>query len=259
MKKIVKILGLLLLATSALFGQQTNARNNTTNTNAWLMYFGNHKVSDKWGIHAEVQIRRNEVLQNWQQLLLRTGVDYYTNSVRYTLGYAFIETYEYGEFPVAKAFPEHRIWQQALVSNPIGKFKLSHRYRLEQRWLGNSTTGEFDNGRYENRFRYMVRVNIPLQGSAIEPGKFYVGLYNEVFVNFGGQVAYNVFDQNRSYGAIGYHLGKMGRIEVGYLYQLVQQRRLLLTTVPAQTVIENNHTFQISLVNDLPFYRKSKD
>lgn len=251
------LLQVLFLTAFMASAQNTpSVRENTTNTNAWFMYFGNHKFSKSFGLHAEVQVRRNDVIQNWQQLLLRTGLDYYTSQVRYTIGYAFVETYPYGEYPVAHAFPEHRMWQQALVSNGVGRVKLSHRYRLEQRWLGNSVTGEFENGRYENRFRYMVRANIPLQGKTIEPKKFYLGFYEEVFINFGNEVGYNIFDQNRLYGALGYHLGKIGRIEVGYLYQLIQQRRLLLNTIPSKNIIENNHTIQVALISDISFYKE---
>lgn len=232
-----------------------SVRKNTTNVNAWFMYFGNHKISKRFGIHAEVQVRRHDVVSDWQQLLLRTGIDFYTAQVRFTAGYAFIETYPYGDYPVKNVFPEHRIWQQALINNPIGKIKLSHRYRLEQRFIGNSATGEFKNGRYENRIRYMARLNIPLQG-ALEPKKLYLSIYDEVFVNFGKEVAYNLFDQNRAYAALGYHLGKIGKVEIGYLYQIIQQRNLLSN--PTQSVIENNHTLQVALISDLPFYKESK-
>lgn len=219
------------------------------------MYFGNHRFSKHIGLHAEAQVRRHDLVRDWQQLLLRTGLDIYTSSVRYTIGYAFVETYPYGGFPVANAFPEHRIWQQALVNNPLGRVKLSHRYRLEQRMIGNSTTGEFRNGRYENRFRYMCRANIILKGTTLEKGEFYIGVYNELFVNFGKEVGYNLFDQNRAYAALGFHLGRIGKLEVGYMYQIVQQRRLS-NTVPPLNIIENNHTLQIGLICDLSFFKE---
>src|SRR5690606_41226025 len=84
-------------------------RTHAYNTNAWLMYFGNHKFSDQVGLHAEVQWRRSDVFSENQQLLLRTGLDFYLKpSLRFTIGYAFIETYPYGEYAVQQAFPEHR-------------------------------------------------------------------------------------------------------------------------------------------------------
>ena len=86
------------------------------NANAWGMYFGDHKVSEKWGVHLEGQWRRANVGRNWQQLLVRPGVNYHVNkNLMLTVGYGYIRNYPYGEFPALTAFPEHRIYQQALV------------------------------------------------------------------------------------------------------------------------------------------------
>lgn len=252
MKKI-QVLVILLIATlgaTVSYGQTTRA--NTNNSNAWLMYFGNHKLSPRIGIHLEAQFRRYDFLSESQQLLLRTGIDYYTKgNNRITVGYAFIETYPYGDFAVANAFPEHRIWQQFLTTQTIGKIKLTHRYRLEQRMLGNAATGEFSGGRYENRFRYMARVTMNVT-SGEKP--VYVAVYDEMMINFGKDVAYNIFDQNRLYGALGLTLSKDIRLEVGYLYQLLQLRSLDMTGAPKNR-IENNHTFQLGLYSTLNFFK----
>jgi hypothetical protein len=253
-KQSVVIIVTCIASINLAFGQ-FNARHTTENVNSWFMYFGNHKLSDKVGWHAEVQLRRNDVISNAQQLLLRTGVDFYTkNNSRLTAGYAFIETHPYGEFAVANAFPEHRIWQQFLTSQSLGKVKLSHRYRLEQRMIGNSSTGKFSNGRYENRFRYMAKVVLNLTHSE-KP--IFLAAYDEVFVNFGKEVAYNLFDQNRLYGAIGFTLSPDVKVEVGYLNQRVQQRSLDMSSGIAQNRIENNHTVQLGLFSTIPFYDKN--
>lgn len=256
--KRTRILLLITCIIIALGLQAQTTRENSYNKNAWLTYFGNHKFNKRIGLHAEVQVRRNEMLSNWQQLLLRTGLDIYAQGVRYTVGYAFVDTYPYGEFPAATMFSEHRIWQQALVDNAMGRFKLSHRYRLEQRFIDNAGAGVLNKSRYENRFRYMCRATILLQGSTLEPREFYLGLYNELFFNFGKEVAYNIFDQNRAYAALGFHLGKLGKLEVGYLYQLVQQRKLMMSTDPSRMILENNHTLQLSLINDIAFFKDNK-
>jgi hypothetical protein len=218
-------------------------RTHAHNTNAWLMYFGNHKFSSWMGLHAEVQWRRSDLFSENQQLLLRTGLDFYVKpNLRLTVGYGFIETYPYGVFAVQNAFPEHRIWQQLLVPQDLGKVKLSHRYRVEQRMIGNSSTGQFENGRYENRMRYMVKATIN-----ITDGKhpIFAALYDEVFINFGKDVGYNIFDQNRLYGAVGYSISPTLKMELGYLYQAVQLRNLDGTSLKNR--IENNHTLQIGL------------
>lgn len=50
----------------------------------------------------------------------------------------------------------HVVRTLALLSHISGSLKLSHRYQLDQRMIGNASTGAFCNGRYENRFRYRV-------------------------------------------------------------------------------------------------------
>lgn len=228
---------------------QAQTRTHAHNTNAWLMYFGNHKFSRNLGLHAEVQWRRSDFFSENQQLLLRTGLDFYTKSnLRLTVGYAFVETYPYGEFAAQHAFPEHRIWQQLLAQQDIGKLKLAHRYRLEQRMIGNASTGKFENGRYENRMRYMAKATVNITN-----GKrpIFAAFYDEVFINFGKDVAYNIFDQNRLYGAIGYSISPSLKAEVGYLYQVIQLRNLDATS--SKNRIENNHTLQIGLFSNVPF------
>lgn len=222
---------------------RSQPRTHAYNTNAWLMYFGSHKFSNSLGLHTEVQWRRNEFFSENQQLLLRTGLEIHAKQhVRVTIGYAFVKTYPYGEFAVHQAFPEHRIWQQLLVPHELGKVKLTHRYRLEQRMIGNASTGQFQNGRYENRGRYMAKATVNLTNGG---NPIFAAVYDEVFVNFGKDVGYNIFDQNRLYGAIGYTISPSMKLELGYLYQVVQLRTLDGNSLTKK--IENNHTFQVGL------------
>jgi hypothetical protein len=217
------------------------------NFHGWYMYFGDHPIGGPWGIHLEGQWRRHDALLRWQQLLLRPGLNYQVNPhLLLTAGYGYVNTSRYGEFPVSAPFPEHRLFQQALLRHEAGRLAFQHRYRLEQRFLGEVSDGpegrRVDRWRHENRFRYMMRTAIPL------PGNWYLAFYDEIFVNFGENVAANVFDQNRAYAALGRHAGKIGRLEFGFLNQLLQQRN--------GRVFESNHTLQVALYSTLPFGRK---
>lgn len=254
MKQIIFLFWLLSYVTQA---QTINNRIHTTNHNAWLMYFGNHKISSRFGIHAEAQWRRNNFLSDDQQLLLRTGLDYYLkDNSRITVGYAFVETYPYGDFHVAKAFSEHRIWQQFATAQQLGKVKLAHRYRLEQRMIGNSNTTAASNARFENRFRYQAKATMPLNPSSKHP--FFLSVYDEVFINWGKDVGYNIFDQNRLYGALGFTISSTAKIELGFLYQTVQLRGLDTALTTARNKIEDNYTFQLGFFHNLDFSKKKE-
>jgi hypothetical protein len=93
---------------------------------AWVTYLGNHKLTDKLGIHTEYQWRRADGFKNWQQSLMRIGVDYYVNpTLSATAGYGWIVTYPYGEQPVGHEFQEHRIWEQVNMKSKFGRFEVN--------------------------------------------------------------------------------------------------------------------------------------
>jgi len=211
------------------------------NPNAWFMYFGDHPIAKtKWGVHLEGQWRRHELGRNWQQWLVRPAVNYSVHpNIMLTAGYGFIQTHRYGDYPVAAAFPEHRFFEQVQITQKIGRVNSSHRYRLEQRELGEMSGGRVVRWRHENRFRYMYRVTIPVKG------KWSIALYDEFMFNWGKNVAANVFDQNRAYAAAVYQFHKHARIETGFMEQTLQQRN--------GRVFENNHTIQIGIFSNLPF------
>ncbi|MCC7030727.1 MAG: DUF2490 domain-containing protein [Chitinophagaceae bacterium] len=232
-------------------------RQHTSNINAWFMYFGDHKFNEKFGIHLEAQVRRNDGIANWQQLLLRTGINYHiSQQVFFTFGYCFVETYPYGNFPVKVSYPEHRLWEQIQIKNQLGRFELVNRFRFEQRFsnlpVANTTTTLYEPGEavYTNLFRLLNRVSVPLKGKTIQDKSWYLSAYDEIMVNAGKKVATNLLDQNRVYIAIGYKIPVVGRLEAGYLEQTVIKGDGLK--------IENNHTFQLGLASTLDFMKKKK-
>jgi len=214
------------------FGQ--NNRLNTSNQIGWYTYFGTLKLSNKLGLHTEYQFRRNEVISYWQQSLLRLGLNYALHpSVQVRVGYGWIETFPYGEFPLngyGKQFTEHRIFQMAQLSQKVGKVDFSHRFMLEQRFVGKYSDAqatkevEFP---LLHRMRYMVRMQVPLKGNEIQDKTPYLAVYDEVFVGFGKNVNANVFDQNRIGVLLGYRFSKNFRLEGGYLNQTLQYGRLI--------------------------------
>ncbi|GAB3203756.1 hypothetical protein ABID22_002032 [Pontibacter aydingkolensis] len=242
------LLGVLLSISSLLphTAKAQSERIKDFNQNGWYMYFGDHQFSDKWGVHTELQVRRYNYLKDPQQLLIRTGVNYnLTNNAMFTLGYGFIETYPYGEFPAADDFIEHRIYEQLQLKGNLARVGLTHRYRLEQRWVQSPVTSEYT---YLNRARYMLRATLPLVGTTIEAKEPYLAAYDEIFVGFGNNIQRNIFDQNRAYLALGYKLSDAAAVEVGYLNHIVQKANGI--------VFEHNHTLQVGLTYNIDFRKQ---
>ena len=171
---------------------------------AWYMYFGTNKVSERFSIHTEAQFRYYETTSNFNQLLLRTGVNYHINpDAIATVGYGFINTDNtFGDFAFETDTNEHRIFEQFILKNKVWEFLFEHRYRLEQRFL------DMGNGNVtEHRARYRFQVTLPLTDT------FYFNFYDELFINLQDEL----FGQNRLYGALGVNITENTSIQVGYM------------------------------------------
>jgi len=217
----------LLIFLSKINAQNTRIHN--YNAIGWYNIFGTVKVSKKIGIHAEYQWRRNNLITHWQQSLLRVGVNYTLNPrVLFRAGYAWVETFPYGEIPInglGRDFTEHRIFEMVQLSHKEGIVDFSHRFMLEQRFVGRYSSANVtkeDEYPFLNRIRYMVRIQLPLKGKEIKDKTPYVMFYDEVFIGFGKNVTANIFDQNRIGVLLGYQLNKFFRVEAGYLNQIIQ-------------------------------------
>lgn len=224
-----------------------------TNTHAWFMYFGDHPVSNKWGVHLEGQMRRAHTGLTWQQLLLRPGVNYQVNPhFMLTGGYAYVRSWPYGDYPARAAFPEHRFFEQALIRHKIKALPIQHRLRLEQRLVGivPAPAAGVESWQTRNRFRYMLRGDIPLPMQINGQKRFGIALYDEFFVQFGANHGIRYLDQNRAYGALTYKLTKFNRVEFGYLHQYIPQRNGL--------IVEHNHTLQFAWFSTTPLRKGNK-
>jgi hypothetical protein len=242
MKRLVTSLTTLLLLT---ISSATHAQ---TQFSGWFASFNTVKLNKKFGLHLEAQFRSTDQWLHLQTMLLRGGLNYsIKKNIIATAGYGYIHNRRIIS-GVSGYAPEHRIFEQLIVSHKLGYTSLSHRFRLEQRFIGKSVVhgNDFHNegNTYSNRFRYFFRTLLPIATSSeFRRGPFFA-LQNEVFVNFGDKSAVNgeTFDQNRAYGALGYRFSTRFDAEVGYLNQYINGRNSAFT---------NNHIVQLAVYTRL--------
>jgi hypothetical protein len=227
-----KVLVTIFVTISVYFCQAQNPRLSDHNTIGWYNYFGTFRLNSKFGIHSEYQWRRNDYINEWQQSLLRTGINYQINpKMQLRLGYAWIETFNYGDIPLnglGKDFTEHRLYQMLTVTDKISAIDISHRFMLEQRWVGrysNAGLEKEDEFPFLNRLRYMVRAQFPLRGNEVKDKTPYMAIYDEIMIGFGKNVAENIFDQNRVGIVLGYKFSSTIKVEAGYINQIIQLGR----------------------------------
>jgi hypothetical protein len=103
---------------------------------------------------------------------------------------------------------EFRIFEQFMSDHRWGRSYVRHRFRLEQRFLGNELLRQ--------RLRYFVLLNIPLIGTNQGPGVPYLSAYNELFVQ-GSAKGY--WDRNRFFLGLGYSFSPSLRMEFGAMAQ----------------------------------------
>lgn len=210
---------------------QNSANAQSSDLGNWFVYFGNQKISKQLNWYNEFQHRNYNFFGDVQQLIVRTGIgtNLSKDNNNVLLGYSFIESQNYPNNNSNKVkTEEHRIYQQYVYKNKIGRLHALHRFRLEERFIPNA---------YSTRFRYFLNVNIPINHTKMLPKTVYFSAYNELFLN----VPQAKFDRNRIYGALGYVLTDNVKIEIGAMNQATntQQRNQL------QIVIYNN----IPLIN----------
>jgi hypothetical protein len=227
-----RILFLTILCSFSLIATAQNTRVTDKNTIGWFNNFTTLKFSKKWSGHLEYQWRRENIIKDWQQSLFRTGVNYQVNNkLSLRLGYAWVETFPYGDIPLqaaGKRFPEHRAFQMATISDNINRIEMNHRFMLEQRWIGrytNAALSKPDDFIFINRLRYMYRMQMAIGKKKIDDKTPYVAIYDEIFIGFGKNVNENIFDQNRLGILLGYRFSKKFRIEGGFFQQIVQLGR----------------------------------
>ncbi|WP_256008992.1 DUF2490 domain-containing protein [Desertivirga xinjiangensis] len=214
MNRCFKIaLGAILLFPFSAFSQ-------TVEQTGWLAWFNSYKLKERWAMHLDVQLRSADDLDYSRNLLVRPGLTYHINqNQNVTAGYAWIETFDNPDLSTDKNLTEHRIWEQYVLSYKLKGLPLTHRFRLEQRFIERPAEDIFS-----QRLRYFARVMVPFKKdkAAFNKGVF-AALQNEVFLNLQNKNKLNdkVFDQNRAYVAIGYRVNRRFDLEAGYLNQYV--------------------------------------
>lgn len=234
---IIALATIIMLSNSA--QAQDDLRDVVDQQMSWYMLFGNHRLTDQVGLHTEYQFRRTGLGADWQQSLLRVGLDWHRDDQQVmTGGYGWIRSFPYGEQPISETFDEHRIWQQLVTKSVTGQFKWMHRYRLEQRLM------QFSSGsRWQHRARYFMQVKWPVPNHP----EWAVTAYEEAFIGLRtlDSPVSNLLQQNRMSVALNRKWEGGTSVQVGYL------RQVLIKGSGIEA--ERNHILLVGLRHNLDF------
>ena len=187
------------------------------------------KLHPRFGVYLDGQFRFARDFENMQHQF-RVAADFYATSklTISPLGFVYVWNYIYGKQPASVINNEHRIYQQIQYKHSLGRMAFIHRFRMEERFI-QLHSGNFpnyiDEGYQDNfqfRLRHRILMNTPLKGEKIEPGSLYLTGFMEFFMSWGKQqyITYtHRLDQFRLFTGIGYHINKVGNIQIGPFYQ----------------------------------------
>ncbi|MEJ7739813.1 MAG: DUF2490 domain-containing protein [Chitinophagaceae bacterium] len=184
----------------------------------WTAYNNQTRFSNKWGSWTDIHLRTKEdFATNFSQAILRLGLTYYlADNTKLTAGYAYVN-----HFPADNhnnvSQPEHRPWQQLQWHTRYTKLRTMQWLRLEERYRrkikNNDELGDGYN--FNFRLRYNFLMNVPLNPKGIVPKSWSLVFNDEVHINFGKQIVYNYFDQNRFFAGFSYHTNAHDKPSVG--------------------------------------------
>ena len=187
---------------------------------AWFGYFNQSRFSKKWGTWTDIHLRTKEdFVSDISQSILRFGLTYYLNDdTKLTAGYAYVSHYPADNHKNV-TMPEHRPWQQIQWHSRYAKLRLMQWFRLEERFrrkiLNDDELAEGYN--FNFRVRYNFFSMFPLSKRSFQPKTLSFVVNDEVHINFGKQIVYNYFDQNRFFLGFAYHVNKHDNLQVGYM------------------------------------------
>jgi hypothetical protein len=192
----------------------------------WVLASMSKSFAESWRVNVEVAPRWERDASDYSRTVMRAQVGKF---LRKTLvvggGYEFQNP---ASFYVRR---EHRIWQQVAVQQQAGGWLLSHRARLEERWLRNIDP-------LVVRARYQFRAGRPLGSS----GDWTWFVIDELLVTVRGDdlVYPQGLDRHRLGAGIGRALSPHLTVETGYTWQAINR--------PGRIPVQNDHLFLVNLL-----------
>ncbi len=224
MHRFLFVLSLFILSGTLSFSQAIEH-------SAWTNSFNTTRLNNKWKMQLDLQLMSSNEYKNLKNTVVRPLLVYIlspNNTIG--LGYALNDTYTHTSAPNTS---ENGIVEQYIHTQSVKSITITHRLRLEQRFIETPGVVDF----FTQRFRYYIRAIIPFakQKSTFKQG-IYGSIQNELFINLQNKSNLNnsMFDQNRAAAGLGYRFNSRFDMEAGYMNQFIKRSTNNLSNNVAQ-------------------------
>ncbi len=217
MKKITLSIITLIIVTNSIRAQQTVYHQ----TLYWLYYTNQLYFTPKLYWLNNLDNRRFIHPNQQNQFIFHSHLHYKTGKWDFgaglTVSSIYVQIPEFGSNHIAT---ELRPTVEVNHDQPVGKFSIQNRIRLDNRFLETSSQQSvLDTSIYVLRFRYRLQVKIPVLKNKDNSTILTLRLADEIMLNH----KENLFDQNRIYATFDFTMNKNFSLEAGYIY-IYQQR-----------------------------------
>lgn len=223
-----------LLITACSSFAQTEGKTINEQSQSWISINSTVRLTRHWGFITDLHERRTNFLSDINFNFVRGGINYWlADNNTLTVGYGHM--WVAPTMPGWKTFSnENRIYEQWQLISKLGRATMLQRIRNEQRWqqkiVNDKATGD---NKFTDRVRYLLSFTIPVFHNRWYPA---LALADEVSVQFGKEIVYNTFDQNKAFVGIKQQLTKSLSFDLGYM--LVFQQK------PSGYAYDKNNTFR---------------
>jgi hypothetical protein len=226
--------------------EDSPAKNINEQFQTWISLNSVFQFTKHWSGLADLHIRRSNFVTNPSFNFIRFGARYgFNNNLKISAGYAHLWLARAENWTLY--LNENRVYQEFILADTYPTFSGLFRIRTEQRFFNNVQDGiSLQDDYFINRIRFLFSISIPFK----QGGKTSFLVADEIHLNFGKEVLFNTFDQNRFTIGIKQKINESWSFDCGYM--LVYQQ--LLSGIDYNL----NHTFRLFFYGNFDL-RKNKN
>ena len=224
MRKVCALMRYLFCLSIFIFSFSLKGSAQTTHAQeSWWDYLNQNRYSEKWGSWLDLQLKLIDGYTHDKNAGEYTaGGSYFANEhFKYTAAFTYVDAYPNASHLNHTA--ELRPWAMIQLNTSNSSSKWIQWLRVEERFKENIqnklATGTYDQS---TRVRYYLLAQFPFNKQhKYAKGSLSFVTSEELYLNFGKDIVYNTFDQNRFFLGFYYYMNKSNILQLGYtnLYQ----------------------------------------
>jgi hypothetical protein len=247
---------LLSLSISSSYGQRQNVSQNLF----WMRYANTTALKNpKLSVQFESEGRRFFETKERHHFIMHSRL-HYRVTPQFNVAGGITYSRQSSQFPFREdnlVVPEIRLVQEANYNIPVSRrFSIQQRLRIDNRFIRRNNGRELLEGHYFNfRFRFRLQGSILLNKDLTKNATL-LKISNEVMLNSGSRIVYNIFDQNRIYVGVEKRFSRALSGEIGYLhwYQQTAAGSVFFNRNIMRTTLFHNIKPKKAKVEAIPMY-----